>query len=70
MRSYESNGKEYRYMTAIYNGREYGFRPCDTKGITEEELQKAVDERGHMQYEPRAVWLVVPGIGYGWEVEK
>lgn len=55
-------------MTAIYNGRTYEFRPCDTEGLTAERLQKLVDEIGHMQYEPRMAYLVVRGVGYGWEV--
>ena len=56
-------------MKANYNGRIYEFRGCDTKNITQEELQKRVDETGHLQYDPRAVWLHVHGIGYGWEVQ-
>ena len=55
-------------MTAIYNGRKFAFRPCDTDGLTQEELQKRVNETGKMQYEPGAKWLVVRGVGYGWEV--
>ena len=55
-------------MTAIYNGRTYAFRICDTKNITGEELQKLVDTVGKLQYEPGRVWLVVRGVGYGWEV--
>lgn len=55
-------------MTVKFNGRSYQFRECDTKNITKEELQKRAIETGFMQYEPRAVWLVIPGIGYGWEV--
>lgn len=55
-------------MTATYNGRTYEFRACDTQGLTQADLQRAVDERGKMQYEPNAKWLVVRGIGYGWEV--
>lgn len=55
-------------MTVKYNGREFKFRPCDTCGLTQEELQKLTDETGRMQYEPGAAWLVVRGVGYGWEV--
>lgn len=51
-----------------YNGRKYKFRECDTKNLTQEEMQKMTDETGKMQYEPNAKWLVVRGIGYGWEV--
>lgn len=57
-------------MKVKYNGRTYAFRECDTRGVTEEQLQKLADERGYLQHEPRAVWLVVSGIGYGWEVEQ
>ena len=55
-------------MIVKFNGRNYQFRECDTKNITKEELQKRATETGKMQYEPNAVWLVIPGIGYGWEV--
>lgn len=51
-----------------FNGRNYKFRECDTKNITKEELQKLTTQTGKMQYEPNAAWLVVHGIGYGWEV--
>lgn len=53
-----------------YQGRDYEFRPCDTKGRTQEEVQALTDKHGRMQYEPHAVWLFVRGVGYGWEVEK
>lgn len=53
-----------------YNGRYYKFRECDTKDLTQEEMQKMTDESGKMQYEPNAVWLVVHGIGYGWETTR
>lgn len=56
-------------MTVEYNGRIYRFRECDTQNITQEELQKRA-KKGKMQYEPHAVWLVVPGVGYGWETEE
>lgn len=46
----------------------YAFRPCDTVGKTQEEVQKLADEKGYMQYEPNRAWLVIPGIGYGWDV--
>lgn len=59
-------------MTAIYNGRKFAFRPCDTaaKGMTQDELQKKVNETGYMQYERNMAWLVVKNVGYGWEVES
>ena len=57
-----------RKVIVKFNGRNYQFRECDTKNITKEELQKQATETGKMQYEPHAVWLVIPGIGYGWEV--
>lgn len=52
-----------------FNGRNFKFRECDTKDLTQEEMQRMTDETGKMQYEPNAQWLVVRGIGYGWEVE-
>ena len=55
-------------MTATYNGRTYEFRVCDTNGLSAEQLQKMVNEPGRMQYEPNMAWLVVRGVGYGWEV--
>lgn len=57
-------------MKVKYNGREYEFRECDTEGITQEQLQELADSTGHLQYEPTAAWLVVKGIGYGWEVNN
>ncbi len=51
-----------------FNGRNYKFRECDSKDLTQEEMQRMTDETGKMQYEPNASWLVVRGIGYGWEV--
>ena len=54
-------------MTITHNGRKYEFRACDTRGTTQEALQRAADATGYMQYEPRTSWLVVPGVGYGWE---
>lgn len=56
-------------MKVKYNGRYFEFRKCDTENITQEELQQMVDKTGHMQYEPNRSWLVVRGVGYGWEVE-
>lgn len=58
-------------MHIIFNGRSYRFRPCDVKGITQEELQRRANETGRLQHEPRSFspWLVVPGVGYGWEEE-
>lgn len=59
-------------MIVKYNGRNFKFRACDTNGITQEELQKLVNEVGRMQYDTYGMsvkaWLVVRGIGYGWEV--
>lgn len=55
-------------MTVKFNERTYEFRECDTTGITQAELQRKADETGKIQYEPGAVWLVIPGVGYGWEV--
>lgn len=51
-----------------FNGRNYKFRECDSKNLTQEEMQRMADETGKMQYEPNASWLVIRGIGYGWEV--
>lgn len=55
-------------MKVVYNGRTYEFRACDTKNTTHEQLQELVSTVGYMQYEVGAAWLVVKGIGYGWEV--
>lgn len=55
-------------MEIKHNGRMYAFRNCDTVGLTVEQLQKMADDTGRMQYEPGAAWLVVRGVGYGWEV--
>lgn len=57
-------------MTVKHNGRTYAFRECDTKGLTAEQLQAMADATGFMQYEPSAAWLVIRGVGYGWEVEN
>ena len=54
-------------MTVTHNGRQYAFRACDTRDTTQEALQRMADTTGRMQYEPGAVWLVIPGIGYGWQ---
>ena len=52
-----------------FNGRKYTFRPCDVENISEEDLQKKVNECGKMQYESNGnKWLVVKDIGYGWEI--
>lgn len=51
-----------------YNSRTFEFRICDTKNISEEDLQNMTDKIGYMQYEKTESWLVVPGIGYGWEI--
>lgn len=55
-------------MTVTYYGYKYYFRPCDTKGLTQEELQKLADDTGTMRYEPNRAWLLIPHVGYGWEV--
>ena len=55
-------------MEVKYNGRKFKFRPCDTEAVTQEELQEMVDRIGYMQYEINRSWLVVSGIGYGWEI--
>ena len=57
-------------ITVQFRGKRYAFRPCDTQGRTQEEVQKLTDEFGYMQYEPHAVWLLVPGVGYAWETEN
>lgn len=54
-------------MEVVYNGRWYAFRPCDTRGMAQEEVQRMATNTGRMQYEPGHAWLVVPGIGYAWE---
>ena len=55
-------------MSIVFNGRTYRFRLCDVKGMTQEELQKRAKETGRLQYEACCgPWLVVPGVGYGWE---
>lgn len=55
-------------MKVKHNYREYEFRACDTKEITAEELQELADKTGKMRYEPNGAWLLIPEIGYGWEV--
>ena len=57
------------YIKVKYGYYTYAFRPCDTKGYTTEEVQKLADEKGYMQYEPNRAWLVIPGIGYGYNVQ-
>lgn len=56
-------------MYAIHYGTSYEFRPCDTERLTQEQLQELADKHGYMQYELRAAWLVIPGVGYGWKIE-
>ena len=56
-------------ITVNFRGRTYAFRPYDTEGMTQEQVQRMTNEAGRMQYESRAAWLVVPGIGYAWETE-
>lgn len=55
-------------MTVTYYGHKYYFRPCDTGGLTQEELQKLADDTGTMRYEPNRAWLLIPNVGYGLEV--
>lgn len=55
-------------MTVVFRGRTYKFRKCDTQNITQYELQNAADKRGYMAYERKGAWLIIPDIGYGWEV--
>ena len=58
-----------RKKVVEFNGRKYTFRPCDVENISEEDLQKKANECGEMKYEPNGnKWLVVKGIGYGWEI--
>ena len=57
-------------MSIRYNGRLYMFREYDTKNITQYELQKMANENGRLQYEINAVWLVIPGIGYGLRIDE
>ncbi len=52
-------------MEIKYGGSVYYFRECDVKGWTKEEVQTRAEKIGKVQYEPRAVWLVIPGVGYG-----
>ena len=54
-------------MTVTFEGRTYAFREIDTKGITQEQLQELANKTGRLTYEPRTSWLVINGIGYGWE---
>lgn len=56
-----------KYIAVKFNNRLFAFRPCDTNGMTREQVQKSTDETGRMQYEPTHAWLVVDGVGYGWE---
>ena len=56
-------------MTITWRDKKFAFRDCDVKGRTKNEVEQIAKNEGKMQYEPRAVWLSVPGIGYGWEVE-
>ncbi len=56
-------------MEITWRSQRFIFRECDVRGMTREELQTLADEKGHMQYEPRFAWLVVPGIGYGMRID-
>ena len=58
------NDKEDGTMIIEYQGERFSFRECDVKGITVEELT-VLAKSGHIQYEPRAAWLVIPAVGYG-----
>ena len=55
-------------MTITWRGKQFKFRECDVEGRTREEVEAIAKAKGRMQYEPRAKWLSVPSIGYGWEV--
>ena len=55
-------------MTITWRGKQFKFRECDVVGHTREEIEETAKTHGKMQYEPGAVWLVIPGVGYGWEV--
>ena len=55
-------------MTITWKGRKFKFRECDVEGRTKKEVEEAAKKKGKMQYEPRAAWLSVPGVGFGWEV--
>lgn len=57
-------------MEIYFRGRMWTFRECDTKDKTEAFVIYQADNYGKIQYEPNAVWLVVPGVGYGWEVKE
>ena len=61
-------------MIVRFNGKKFKFRACDTKNVTQEELQKLVNEIGYMQYDTYGMrvepHLVVHGIGYGCETNK
>lgn len=57
-------------MVINYKGSYYQFRECDTKNITAAELIAKAEKGGALQYEPRNVWLVVPGVGYGLRVDR
>ncbi len=55
-------------MTITWRGKQFKFRECDVEDRTREEVEAVAKEDGKMEYEPRAAWLFVPGIGFGWEV--
>ena len=55
-------------MTITWRGKRFTFRDCDVVGHTREEIEATAKAHGKMQYEPGAAWLVIPGVGYGWEV--
>lgn len=54
-------------MAITWRGKQFKFRECDVEGRTREEVEKIAKEKGKMQYEPRAAWLSVPGIGFAWK---
>ncbi len=56
-------------MGIEHNGYHYIFRECDVRGWTQEQVQELADKTGKMQYEQNHAWLIIPGIGYGMEVQ-
>ena len=60
--------KDGEVMTINFEGYEFMFRGCDTVGMTEEDLERAANNTGRIQYDPGCTWLLVPGVGYGWLV--
>ena len=57
-------------ITIYFRGRYWRFRECDTENMSEAEVISAADKTGKIQHEANGhTWLVVKGVGYGWEVE-